>query len=193
MFGNRLKLVLVGNSLVGKSSILIQFCDSTFSKNQEATIGVDFRFSNITVNNEEIELQIWDTAGQERFRSITNHYYRNADAIMVVYDITNESSFTQLKNWYSEIVSSAPPQTKVMLVGNKADLENERAVQRERAEKLAMKYGWSYGELSAKTGEGIKESFEILVKETLSVYKTSQKKKPDTNVKIKENGSSKCC
>eukprot|EP01156_Anaeramoeba_ignava_P021209 Anaeramoba_ignava/c18447_g1_i1.p1 GENE.c18447_g1_i1~~c18447_g1_i1.p1 ORF type:complete len:113 (+),score=39.31 c18447_g1_i1:126-464(+) len=112
---------------------------------------------------------------------------------MVVYDITNESSFTQLKNWYSEIVSSAPPQTKVMLVGNKADLENERAVQRERAEKLAMKYGWSYGELSAKTGEGIKESFEILVKETLSVYKTSQKKKPDTNVKIKENGSSKCC
>ncbi|KAJ5077571.1 small rab-related gtpase [Anaeramoeba ignava] len=133
-----LKYVLVGDSCVGKSTILIQFCDSFFAKNQEPTIGVDFRFSNITVENEEIELQIWDTAGQERFRSITNHYYRDANAIIVVYDILNKITFSNLEAWYSQIFSTAPETTKIILVGNKLDLQDHRTVSKDMGEKVSL-------------------------------------------------------
>lgn len=124
------KIVLVGNSNVGKSSIVLRFADGEFNETYITTIGVDFRFKSIEFDEKKVKLQIWDTAGQERFRTITSSYYKGtishhsgAHALIIVYDITNQASFNDaIKYWYSEIKSQCPPDTDVLLVGNKADL-----------------------------------------------------------------------
>ena len=126
------KVVLVGNSCVGKSSIVIRYADDEFSDVFLATIGVDFRFKSFMLDGENVKLQIWDTAGQEKFRTITSSYYRGAHALMIVFDITDPQSYEDAVGyWFEEIKNSCPPQTQILLVGNKSDLENQRKIPRE--------------------------------------------------------------
>ncbi|KAJ5070606.1 ras and ef-hand domain-containing protein [Anaeramoeba ignava] len=189
-----LKILIIGNSLVGKSSILLRYCDNQFTEEMGTTIGVDFRFATLKINDEEVKLQIWDTAGQERFRTITGTYYRNADGIMIVYDITKKDSFSQVKHWFQEIKTNAPENVVNLLVGNKADLENQRDVTEESGKKLAKHFKCSFFEVSAKTGNNVSEAFHLLAEQTLAANGnfSTKKKSPTVNFAKKKNKKS-CC
>jgi len=135
------KLVLIGDSGVGKSCLLLRFADDNFTDSYISTIGVDFRFRTITIDRKTVKLQIWDTAGQERFRTITSAYYRGADGIIMVYDVTSQESFDHVEEWLSEVDRYANDNTSKLLIGNKADLVDEKQVQEEVSQQFAQKLG----------------------------------------------------
>ncbi|XP_077394966.1 ras-related protein Rab-37 isoform X3 [Festucalex cinctus] len=146
------KVMLLGDSSVGKTCILLRFKDGAFvGGNFIATVGIDFR--------------IWDTAGQERFRSVTHAYYRDAQALLLLYDITNKPSFDNIRAWLNEIHEYAQKDVVIMLLGNKADLAAERVVKTEDGEKLAKEYGVPFMETSAKTGVNVELAFLAIAKE----------------------------
>lgn len=118
-------MVLIGDTGVGKSCILLRFADDTFTENHISTIGVDFRFRTVKIDKKVVKLQCWDTAGQERYRTITSSYYRGADGIILVYDVTNEESFRHLNEWLVEINRYANDDVSKLIVGNKNDLPNK--------------------------------------------------------------------
>lgn len=118
-------MVLIGDTGVGKSCLLLRFADDTFTENYISTIGVDFRFRTVKIDKKTIKLQIWDTAGQERFRTITSAYYRGADGIIMVYDVTSEESFRHINDWLTEVNRYAAENTSKLIVGNKTDLPNK--------------------------------------------------------------------
>jgi len=154
------KIVVVGDHNCGKSCILLRFSENTFRQDHIATLGVDFKLKTIKLGREKIRLELWDTAGLERYRTIYNSYYHSAHGVMCVYDLTNEKSFENLENyWLKEIKTHAPSNAVLLLVGNKADLEAERRVDFERAERLAKRIGVSLYEVSAKTGINCDEAF----------------------------------
>jgi Ras-related protein Rab-1A len=153
------KLLLIGDPGVGKSSILSSFVDNTFTDTHISTIGVDFKITNIELENKIIKLQIWDTAGQERFRTITTSYYRGAHGIIVVYDITNRESFNNIKFWLEEVLKYGTEKTNVLIIGNKSDLPNKRVVSLEEAKNFADKYSYDLIETSAKTNLNIYKMF----------------------------------
>ena len=126
-----LKMILIGDSSVGKSWLLIRFADDDFAENYVTTIGVDFRFRTLKLDDYSVKLQIWDTAGQERYRTITNAYYRGADGIIIVFDLTSKESFINLYDWLDEVKKSAPENTSILVFGNKSDLTAERQVTEE--------------------------------------------------------------
>ncbi|KAL3229077.1 Vacuolar protein sorting-associated protein 21 [Nakaseomyces bracarensis] len=157
-----LKLVLLGEAAVGKSSIVLRFVSNDFSENKEPTIGAAFLTQRVTINEHTVKFEIWDTAGQERFASLAPMYYRNAQAALVVYDITKPQSFIKARHWVKELQEQASKDIIIALVGNKVDvLENgtERSVSREEAEKLAEEENLLFFETSAKTGENITDVF----------------------------------
>ena len=119
------KLVLIGDTHVGKSCLLVRFADDCFQENYICTIGVDFRFRTLQINKINIKLQIWDTAGQERYRTITNAYYKGADGIIVVFDINNKESFMNVEGWLKEIEKHSGPDVSVLVFANKADVDPE--------------------------------------------------------------------
>jgi Ras-related protein Rab-2A len=155
------KYIIIGDSHVGKSSIMTQFVDKKFNYNHDMTIGVDFSSTIININKRKIKINIWDTAGQEAFRSITRSYYKASTAILLVYDITNIQSFNSLDRWYHEIKcninSSYNPQ--IFLVGNKADQEEKRQVSYDKGNDFAIKYNMYFCETSAKTSHNIDKIF----------------------------------
>lgn len=153
------KVLIIGDSSVGKSCLLLQFSDQTFSDNYVSTIGVDFKIRTIDVNGRQIKLQIWDTAGQERFQSITANYYHGSHAIAIVYDITSRQSFENVRKWISEVDRLANPQVCKLLVGNKADLQDKREVSKEDGQSLADGLGIPFMETSAKTAYNVKDMF----------------------------------
>lgn len=155
-----MKIILSGNSGAGKSSLLQQYTDHSFTETFSSTLGVDFKIKNLTLSSgKSAKLQLWDTAGQDRFRSIVASYWRGADGVLFVFDLTDPSSFYAVKAWALEVDRySGHPVTKV-LVGNKADLAGVRAVTREMAEELARTLNLRYFETSARTGEGVEEVF----------------------------------
>lgn len=157
------KLLLIGNSGVGKSCLLTRFADSTYEDIQTSTIGVDFKIRTIEIENKRIKLQIWDSAGQERFRTIAAAYYRGAHGIGVVFDVTDEKSFQSAQEcWVEEIENNNCSSARKLLIGNKCDLDGEREVSQEDAEELAERYGMNYIETSAKTSENVIEAFETI-------------------------------
>lgn len=117
--------MLIGDTGVGKSCLLLRFADDSFTENYISTIGVDFRFRTVKVDKKTVKLQIWDTAGQERFRTITSAYYRGADGIIMVYDVTSEESFNHINDWFIEVNRYAAENTCKLLVGNKIDLADK--------------------------------------------------------------------
>jgi Ras-related protein Rab-1A len=161
------KLVLIGDSGVGKSCLLLRFADDNFTDSYISTIGVDFRFRTITIDDKTVKLQIWDTAGQERFRTITSAYYRGADGIIMVYDVTSAESFDHVEEWLSEVDRYANETTSKLLVGNKADLIEEKQVPEGTAQNFADKLGISFLETSAKTATNVDAAFLTMAKELI--------------------------
>jgi len=156
------KLIIIGDSGVGKSSVLSQYVDQTFINSHISTIGVDFKITNVNIGDKIAKLQIWDTAGQERFRTITTNYYRGAHGIILVYDVTNRESFDNIVNWVDNIerYSKNP---RLILIGNKTDLPNKRVVSYEEALDYSNSLGLSFLETSAKNNLNIEDIFTKLV------------------------------
>ncbi|KAG9157861.1 hypothetical protein Leryth_000030 [Lithospermum erythrorhizon] len=155
-----IKLLLIGDSGVGKSCLLLRFSDGSFTTSFITTIGIDFKIRTIELDGKRIKLQIWDTAGQERFRTITTAYYRGAMGILLVYDVTDESSFNNIRNWIRNIEQHASDNVNKILVGNKADMdESKRAVPTAKGQALADEYGIKFFETSAKTNLNVEEVF----------------------------------
>eukprot|EP00611_Tribonema_gayanum_P002355 TRINITY_DN11722_c0_g2_i1.p1 TRINITY_DN11722_c0_g2~~TRINITY_DN11722_c0_g2_i1.p1 ORF type:complete len:197 (+),score=72.48 TRINITY_DN11722_c0_g2_i1:202-792(+) len=153
------KLLLIGDSGVGKSCLLLRFADDTYTESYISTIGVDFKIRTIELDSKTIKLQIWDTAGQERFRTITSSYYRGAHGIIVVYDVTDRDSFQNVKQWLHEIDRYACENVNKLLVGNKSDLEAKRAVTTEEAKEFADSLGIEFLETSAKNATNVDSAF----------------------------------
>jgi len=153
------KLLLIGDSGVGKTCILFRFSDDAFNNTFISTIGIDFKIKTIELRGKKIKLQIWDTAGQERFHTITTSYYRGAMGIMLVYDITNAKSFDNIAKWLRNIQEHANEDVEKMILGNKCDAEDKRVIGKERGETIARENGVRFLETSAKTNVNIERAF----------------------------------
>jgi len=153
------KLLLIGDSGVGKSCLLLRFADDTYTESYISTIGVDFKIRTIQLEGKTIKLQIWDTAGQERFRTITSSYYRGAHGIIMVYDVTDVETFQNVKTWLNEIQKYASDNVNKLLVGNKCDLVNKKVVEYVTAKEFADQLGIPFLETSAKNSTNVEESF----------------------------------
>mmetsp|Transcript_11347 Transcript_11347/g.18982 ORF Transcript_11347/g.18982 Transcript_11347/m.18982 type:complete len:201 (+) Transcript_11347:98-700(+) len=183
------KILLIGDSGVGKSCLLLRFADDTYTESFISTIGVDFKIRTVDIDGKIIKLQIWDTAGQERFRTITSSYYRGAHGIIVVYDTTDKASFTNVKQWLAEIERYACSSVNKLLVGNKNDLPQNRAVPTEEAQKFADEMGIELIETSAKTATNVQESFMKMARQIKDrMCQSPEDKRKDT---IKPRGSKK--
>ncbi|KAK5581374.1 hypothetical protein RB653_001406 [Dictyostelium firmibasis] len=153
------KFIIIGSQSVGKSCLLFRFVDNKFKSQSNHTIGVDFASKVIDIQGKNVKLQIWDTAGQERFRSVVISYYRGSAGVALVYDVTNRESYNHITNWLSDVKSLASPDVTIILVGNKADLTEQREVTFLEASRIAQENGLLFMETSALTGEGVEEMF----------------------------------
>ena len=153
-----LKYIIIGNSSVGKSNLLLKFAHNKFLDEYQATIGVEFGAKNVEIDNKIFRVQIWDTAGQENFRSITRAYYKNSVCALIVFDINNEDTFDSVQSWIQECKLQTPKTVTMILVGNKCDLECK--VDRNKAKEIAEENNMLYFETSAKTGKGVDELFK---------------------------------
>ncbi|KAG2221540.1 hypothetical protein INT45_004534 [Circinella minor] len=158
------KLVVVGASGVGKTNLLGRFVNDTFELASKSTIGLDLNIKTMTINDKRVRVQVWDTAGQERYRSITKRYYRGAVGALLVYDITRHDTFEDIPRWLGELrLNDAHPDSIIMLVGNKSDLNNERTVTQEEAKTYAEQNGLMFMETSALDRTNVDQAFETLV------------------------------
>jgi len=171
------KLLLIGDSGVGKTCILFRFSDDAFNTTFISTIGIDFKIKTIELKGKKIKLQIWDTAGQERFHTITTSYYRGAMGIMLVYDITNQKSYENIAKWLRNIDEHANEDVEKMILGNKCDMEDSRVVPKERGDAIAREHGIKFMETSAKNNVNIERAFHELAEAILN--KTPGR--PDSN------------
>eukprot|EP00123_Amoebidium_parasiticum_P013157 comp21801_c0_seq7/m.31021 comp21801_c0_seq7/g.31021 ORF comp21801_c0_seq7/g.31021 comp21801_c0_seq7/m.31021 type:complete len:212 (-) comp21801_c0_seq7:25-660(-) len=153
------KLLLIGDSGVGKTCVLFRFSDDSYNATFISTIGIDFKIRTIELDGKKIKLQIWDTAGQERFRTITTAYYRGAMGIMLVYDVTCEKSFENIRQWIRNIETHASEDVEKMILGNKCDMDDKREVAKERGEQLAAEYSVPFLETSAKNNINVEQAF----------------------------------
>lgn len=184
------KLLLIGNSSVGKSCILLRFSDNIFNDNFLPTIGVDFKIRTFDLQSKTIKMQIWDTAGQERFKTITSSYYRGAHGVVLVYDITDRQSFKDLENWLLETEKHASEDIVKILVGNKNDLESSRVVTYNEGKNYANTYGMEFVETSAKGNINIEEAFFTIARKIKEkVQKFEEKNNNGSNKKTKLNNN----
>ena len=193
------KILIIGDSNVGKTSILLQYTSNFFQETHIATIGVEFKLKEITLDNIEYKLNIWDTAGQERFKAITKSFFKAADGIIFVYDITKKTSFTNIKNWFQD-AESKTNDFKSIIVGNKIDLNDERTVTPEEGQNFANKKNCPFFESSAKDKINIDEIFLTLLKEILKNKKDvidSKIKEEEKTISLDNNNiqkkTKKCC
>lgn len=193
------KLLIIGDSGVGKSSLLLRFADNTFSGSYITTIGVDFKIRTVDINGEKVKLQIWDTAGQERFRTITSTYYRNTHGVIVVYDVTNPESFVNVKRWLHEIGQNCDTVCKI-LVGNKNDDPARKQVETADARRFSEQMGIRLFETSAKENLNVEEMFSSITHMVLKAKKDNLARLQQQNEVVKINkpkskkpGVKKCC
>ncbi|KAH8304677.1 hypothetical protein KR018_003053 [Drosophila ironensis] len=195
-FDHLFKLLIIGDSGVGKSSLLIRFSDDTFSGSYITTIGVDFKIRTVDIGGLRVKLQIWDTAGQERFRTITSTYYRGTHGVIVVYDVTNGESFANVRRWLEEIQNNCDVVNKV-LVGNKNDDPNRKVVITEDAQRFAKQMDIELFETSAKDNINVDEMFLSITRQVLQhkLRTTSNEQQKDT-IHLKNTPGTKrrkCC
>eukprot|EP00879_Flechtneria_rotunda_P002040 GHRR01002218.1.p1 GENE.GHRR01002218.1~~GHRR01002218.1.p1 ORF type:complete len:215 (+),score=57.19 GHRR01002218.1:336-980(+) len=170
-----IKLLLIGDSGVGKSCLLLRFSEDSFTPSFITTIGIDFKIKKIFLDNKWVKLQIWDTAGQERFRTITSAYYRGAMGILLVYDVTDEASFNNIRNWMRNIEQHASDNVNKILVGNKSDMADEkRAVPYSKGQALADEYNIRFFETSAKDNVNVEEVFTSIAKDVMQRLQQEQ-------------------
>lgn len=194
------KVLLIGDSGVGKSSLLLRFTDKTYTDSYTSTIGVDFKIQTMKLNDKVVKLQLWDTCGNEQFRTITSSYYRNANGIFVVFDLTDKYTFSQIKMWLLEIKKYAPEDTRITIIGNKVDLQTKRQISYEEAKEYSNNIDASYFETSAKLGINISDMFIDIVKEILK-HKITSYVPINNNVELGKtiklekinNNNSSCC
>ncbi|CAB0044498.1 unnamed protein product [Trichogramma brassicae] len=175
------KYIIIGDTGVGKSCLLLQFTDKRFQPVHDLTIGVEFGARMITIDGKQIKLQIWDTAGQEAFRSITRSYYRGAAGALLVYDITRRETFNHLTTWLEDARQHSNSNMVIMLIGNKSDLDARREVKREEGEAFAREHGLVFMETSAKTAANVEEAFINTAKE---IYEKIQEGVFDINNEV---------
>ena len=191
------KILLLGDSTVGKTCFLLRYCDKRFQEAHLSTIGLDYRLKSMTLKNgKNIKLQIWDTAGQDRFRAITKNYYKGANGIILIYDITNLQSYENVKNWISQIKEEANPNVLIYLAGNKIDVgEEERVVKTEEGQKIADELNLPFYETSAKNGVNVNEIFEDILEKIDEVYSKIEVSKTEKKNKLYtgEKKTKKCC
>jgi len=180
-----LKVVMVGDSGVGKSSLLKRFASREFTGDYISTIGVDFEIKTLEIDGKTVKLQIWDTAGQERFQNITTSYYRGAHCIILVYDITQLETFEHVHKWHRQIQEHSNNNVQILLVGNKSDLQENRQVPYEDAETMAQQLGISVFETSAKDSTNVDQAFYHIASQAIQnkVHKITRTK-ADGNVKL---------
>ncbi|XP_036402600.1 ras-related protein Rab-35-like [Megalops cyprinoides] len=172
-YNHLFKLLIIGDSNVGKSSLLLRFADNTFSGSYITTIGVDFKIRTVDIEGERVKLQIWDTAGQERFRTITSTYYRNTHGVIIVYDVTNQESFISVKRWLNEISQNCDNVCKI-LVGNKNDDPSKKQVDTKDVKSFGESVGVRVFEASAKENINVEEMFMTFTHMVLQAKKRSQ-------------------
>jgi len=193
-YDNLLKILLIGDSGVGKSSLLTRFCDDSFSDKQLTTIGVDFKVKYVELKNTKFKLAVWDTAGQERFRTLTSSYYRGAHALILVYDTSDRQTFSNLTYWVEEVRKySTNPDAVVMVVGNKVDAS--RAVTTAEGREFAFTHSAVFIETSAKTRQGVRDAFEELllkISETQSLMDDSSTLPVTRPLRLGSSGNSEC-
>jgi len=193
------KLLLIGDSGVGKSCLLLRFADDTYTESYISTIGVDFKIRTIELDGKTIKLQIWDTAGQERFRTITSSYYRGAHGIIVVYDVTDQESFNNVKQWLQEIDRYACETVNKLLVGNKCDLTTKKVVDYATAKEYADQLGIPCLETSAKNATNVEQAFMTMAAEIKNRVGPPAPSGPTGTTKlesgkeVKPQGGSGCC
>ena len=180
------KVIIIGDTNVGKSNILTRYLKDEFSSNTKSTVGVELGIKFLKIKNIKAKIQIWDTAGQERYKAITSSYFKGSNGCFIVYDITNEASFDNIEKWYEQIQSETSKEIPIVLVGNKCDLEDERKVPTEKAKEKAENLKCAFFETSALKGTNIDKIFEELVN---TIYeKTANKNEDDINIEfIKED------
>jgi Ras-related protein Rab-1A len=183
------KILLIGDSAVGKTSLLLRYVDDTFNSEFQTTIGVDFKISTLNIDGKIVKLQLWDTAGQDRFRNIVASYYRGAHGIIIMYDITNPGSLDSINKWYEETQSYLQTSTPKLLVGNKLDRVNERAVASQKGEELAERLGMQFIETSAKNSTNVKQAFETMTRMIIRQVSTlpTTLKSPNTKISAGKN------
>ena len=176
-----IKVVIVGDSSVGKTNLLSRFVNNSFNQNSRNTIGVDFSAVDLSINGQNIKAQFWDTAGQEKYRSIASAYYKNAQGIIITYDVTREQTFNNVISWYNELREQGEPDVEIILIGNKIDLESERKVTLDQGAELAREKGMFFMEVSAKTNQEdcVENAFKILLEE---IVKKSEERMKESRV-----------
>ena len=186
------KILLLGDSGVGKTCFLLRFMEDSFIDLHMATIGLDYKLKTMILEEQKIvKVQIWDTAGQDKFRAITRNYYKGASGIILIFDVTNIKSFENIKKWINEIKEEISENVSIVLIGNKIDKLKERKITKEQGEKIANEIGTKFFETSAKTGEGINESVFYLVK---IIYENDPEiKKKGQNLKKYKKKKRKFC
>ena len=185
------KILLLGDSTVGKTCFLLRYTDDTFLDLHMATIGLDYRLKTMILDDQRIvKVQLWDTAGQDKFRAITRNYYKGARGIILIYDVTNIKSYENIKKWINEIKEEISEEVTIVLIGNKIDNEGERKISKEQGEKLANDYNVPFFETSAKTGQGINESVFYLVQKIVEADPETKKRGKNLKIKTKKKN---CC
>ena len=187
------KILMLGDSEVGKSCFLMRYSDNVFVENYITTIGLDYKLKTIKLDSGKvIKVQLWDTAGQDKYRTIAKNYYKGSHGILLLYDITKISSFENIREWIQDIRQEVSPKSIIFLIGNKIDLTDQRKISKEQGEELAEEFKIPFFEASAKSGENVDEVFKALYEKIIEVYGYLEREK-GSKLKKKKKNKGKCC
>ena len=201
-YDKTLQILIIGDSLVGKTCLIQRYANGIFKEDYIGTVGLDFYTKQEMINNLTVSIKLWDTVGQERFKALTASFFRNADGVVLAYDVTDSESFDNLKFWINSIKTNLFEKNifiPIIIIGNKIDLEDMRDISKDIANKFAKENNFKYFETSAKTGEGVDEAFRDLVNQILANSdKNEEAAKERKSVKIEDNQVDKkkkkgCC
>jgi len=191
-FDHKLKIMILGESMVGKTSIINRYTNDKFGGRYLCTVGIDFQKKKLEINNKKLLLQIWDTAGQERFRNVTKNYFHSSHGFILAYDINNKESFEKIQYWLDEIKENADTKIKCILIGTKCDLDR-REVTEEEGMELAKSCGYKFLETSAKENINIEKTFFTLVSEIMSNFDNNKRDSVSLSSEDSTKKKKKCC